>query len=100
MPKRNDLSSLKVGTQRPILPSSASAPKRTRATSAPGDARHSRRSPKPKVGRPPKPKADKRDYKITLSLTQAQGATVKDKAGLATEAAVIYDHLVKTGFFV
>ena len=85
MPSKNDLTALKQGLQEPILPSPVPTTARTRTTSP--------------IGRPPKPKDEKRSYKVTISLTEAQGALVKAKAGLANEAAIIYDHLVKTGFF-
>lgn len=96
MPSKNDLSALKSPERKTILPKTAPSndgpPVRTKGQK-PLTGKEGQ------VGRPPKAKEEKRDYKITLSLTQGQGAKLKDKAGLASEAAVIYDHLQKTGFF-
>lgn len=96
MPSKNNLSALKDPPRKSILPtaepSNEGAPVITKGK-GPLTGRTGQ------VGRPPKAKEEKRDYKITLSLTQAQGHRVKTKAGLASEAALIYDHLEKTGFF-
>ena len=52
-----------------------------------------------RTGRPPKHAVEKRDYKITLSLTQAEGAVVKEKAGLAGAATYLYATLQQAGVF-
>jgi hypothetical protein len=96
MPSKNDLSGLKTPERQPILPKAGQAndgaPVVTKGkkplTEKPGRA-----------GRKPKTKAEKRSHKIMLSLTPDEGATVKAKAGLASEATLVYDHLKKTGFF-
>jgi len=54
---------------------------------------------KKKTGRPPLKKAEKRDYKITVSMTREQGKKIKEKAGLAGEATYLYDLLEKAGAF-
>lgn len=51
------------------------------------------------IGRPPKPKEEKRDQKVTLSLTQAEKAVVVKKAGLAPEATFLLAELRKAGVF-
>lgn len=96
MPSKNNLSALKSPARESILPSAEPSTEIT-----PAKVRNERpvtRKAKA-VGRPPKPKAEKRDYKITLSLTKDQGHKIKAKAGIASEAALIYDYLEKTGFF-
>ena len=96
MPRKNDLSKLKVKVSSGILPiGPASADAMGGATT--GESAVTGR--KGQVGRPPKAKSEKRDYKVTLSVTQAQGDLIRHKAGLAGEASIIYDHLEKTGFF-
>ena len=93
MPSKNDLSAFKKPEKKAILPSKAAsndgAPVKTKGK-------------KPltgQMGRPTKPDAEKHDYKIQLSLTKGQGAKLKEKAGLASEAVVIREHLKSTGFF-
>ncbi|GEM_PF-3475434 len=49
------------------------------------------------IGRPPKAKAQKRTYKITLSLTPKQGEEISAKAGIAGEATYLYDQLLRAG---
>ncbi len=91
MPSKNDLSAFKDKAAKTILPPAND-----------GAGRKAARGPltgKKTVGRPKKKPAEKRDYKITLSLTDGEGHKVQEKAGLAPEAAVIYDHLLKNGFF-
>ena len=84
MPSKNDLSALKSEPDTPaILPDK---PAVTRLT-------------KKAVGRPKKKPAEKRDYKITLSLTQAEGKKIAAKAGLAGEATYLYAMLEKAGIF-
>ncbi len=91
MPRKNDLSKLKVKVSSGILPIGPANTDALGGTAVTGR--------KGQVGRPPKAKGEKRDYKITLPVTQAQGDLIRHKAGLAGEASIIYDHLKKTGFF-
>ena len=89
MPQKNNVSALKKGAAEPvqtILPSNDVQS----AITGEGVGR---------IGRPRKTRAEKRDYKVTLSLTQQEGARVAEKAGLAAEATVVYAHLKATGFF-
>jgi len=93
MPSKNDLSALKSASAKPaILPSNdevvSKKPTRGPLTGAPIRA-----------GRPPKAKAEKRSHKITLSLTEAEGAKIAEKAGLAGEATFLYAALKETGVF-
>jgi len=96
MPSKNNLSALKDKPRKSILPIAEVLNDSKLIMAKKGEPLTGRVG---QVGRPPKAKAEKRDYKITLSLTQAQGDRVKTKAGLASEAAIIYDHLEKIGFF-
>ena len=82
MPNKNSVAGLKTDAPT-VIPSK---PETTRA-------------PEKKVGRPKVPAHQKRSYKITLSLTEAQGETVREKAGLASEATYLYDQLKKAGVF-
>jgi len=52
-----------------------------------------------KTGPRPKPPSEKRSHRVMLSLTPAEAATLKDKAGLAGEATVIMAFLQELGFF-
>ena len=91
MPSRNDLSALKTGANKSILPKSdgSIAPALTKTlTISTG-----------RVGRPPKGKTEKRSYKITLSLTPAEGAKIAEKAGLAGEATFLYAFLKDSNIF-
>ncbi|MCP4184872.1 MAG: hypothetical protein GY761_16390 [Hyphomicrobiales bacterium] len=87
MPSKNDLSALKGATKKPvILPSNNTSPvadvhTTTNPTKGQG------------AGRPPKAKAEKRSYKVTLSLTQSEGAKLAEKSGLAGEATYLYAKL-------
>ena len=96
MPKKNDISGLLKtgeGSQKaPILP--ATSEPRTEKPSAVEPASSPRR-----VGRPKKSKVEKRDFKITLSLTQREGEEILKKAGLADKATYLYDFLEKNGAF-
>ncbi len=92
MPSRNDLSALKAGTKTPILPATDGPKKKPAARRL--------RTPKPgTVGRPPKGRAEKRSYKIALSLTPAEGQKIAEKAGLAGEATFLYAFLKESGIF-
>jgi len=93
MPSKNDLSALKTSHEKPaILPSNDGAatikPTRGPLTGRPVQ-----------VGRPKKAAAEKRSYKITLSLTEAEGAKIAEKAGLAGEATYLYAALKESGLF-
>lgn len=88
MPSKNDLSALKPAPKPKILPSNDGVGTKTETGPLTGKSR---------AGRKPSP--DKRNYKVTLSLTQSEGAKLAAKAGLAGEATVIYAHLKETGFF-
>ena len=90
MPSRNDLSALKTGTKKPILPTNDG--RTTTAAETP-------QSKPGRVGRPPKGKTEKRSYKITLSLTPAEGEKIAEKAGLAGEATFLYAFLKDSGVF-
>ncbi len=94
MPSKNSLQAVQPAKpakveRKPVLPQ------------VPGDqpGSTSAKPRKKRMGRPPLDKAAKRDYKVTLSFTGEQGRAIQAKAGLASEATVLYDHLLKTGFF-
>ena len=97
MPSKNNLSALKQDKKpNPILPAKVPEPEQpTPLDSAPVAAPAKQKA----IGRPRKRPEDKRDYKVTLSLTRAEGAKIKDKAGLAGEATYLYDLLKKAGAF-
>ena len=97
MPSKNNLSALKQDKKpNPILPATAPEPEQP----TPQESTPIATTAKPKtIGRPRKRPEDKRDYKVTLSLTRAEGAKIKDKAGLAGEATYLYDLLKKAGAF-
>jgi len=92
MPSRNDLSALKTGTKKPILPIRSD---RDAGTPEPPTIK----SETGRVGRPPKEKTAKRSYKITLSLTPAEGCKIAEKAGLAGEATFLYAFLKDSDIF-
>ena len=92
MPSRNDLSALKTGTKKPILPI-----RDNRGSVTPEPPKMKPETGR--VGRPPKAKTDKRSYKITLSLTPAEGRKIAEKAGLAGEATFLYAFLKDSGAF-
>ncbi len=98
MPSKNNLSALKQDKKpNPILP--AKAPEPEQPTHQERSAPVARPTKQKAIGRPRKRPEDKRDYKVTLSLTRAEGAKIKDKAGLAGEATYLYDLLKKAGAF-
>lgn len=78
MPSKNDLSGLLNQTaqagKNSILPQKEMLPS----------------EPQRKVGRPRKKLSEKRDYKISLSLTEEEGNTIRKKAGLAGDATFVY----------
>lgn len=92
MPGKNSLSGLKrkPSSSGGVLPESGAS--NDRAAKGPLTGRK-------QVGRPRKKPEEKRDYKITLSLTQAEGQKIKEKAGLAGEATLVYAELEKLGLF-
>jgi len=96
MPSKNNLSGLlKSGggeKKSPILP--ANEPKKVKKTPPKKQV-----SKAPKIGRPKKSEEEKRDFKITLSLTQGEGEKILEKAGLADKATYLYDFLQKAGAF-
>lgn len=88
MPSKNNLSALKPsGRQAAILPKAGDKSVKTSAEAS---------IPK-QYGRPKKVAAEKRSYKITLSLTPIEGAAVAKKAGLAGEATYLYAMLKQHG---
>jgi hypothetical protein len=89
MPSKNDLSAFK----KPAPKSSILPPANE------GQGADHGLTPRKRIGRPPKKPSEKRDYKITLSLTRAEGAKISQKSGLAGEATYLYDQLLKAGVF-
>ena len=85
MPSKNDLSALKGATQKPVILPSNDLPlvAETKSVKRAGQG----------VGRPPKQKAEKRSYKVTLSLTPSEGAKLTEQSGLAGEATYLYAKL-------
>ena len=97
MPSKNNLSALKQDKKpNPILPAKAPEPEQPALQESVPVATPVKQKV---IGRPRKRPEDKRDYKVTLSLTRAEGAKIKDKAGLAGEATYLYDLLKKAGAF-
>ena len=92
MPSKNDLSGLKAASTKPtVLPSNDAQPVER------VDVKPARRPAKGVGGRPAKSKAEKRSYKVVLSLTEAEGKTLSDKAGLAGDATYLYARLKDLG---
>jgi len=95
MPGKNDLKRLMeinaTEEQSAILPSIDSA--ETKQTPSKKAVK------KTKMGRPKKSEQEKRDFKITLSITQSEGQKILDKSGLADNATYLYDFLKKNGAF-
>lgn len=92
MPTKNDLASLKRATEKPsVLPSNESP------TLRPVQERQAREQNKRVGGRPAKPKAEKRSYKVVLSLTESEGRALSEKAGLAGDATYLYAKLKELG---
>lgn len=97
MPSKNNLSALKQDKKpNAILPATAPTPVQSRPEDSSPVAPPGQQKA---IGRPRKRPEDKRDYKVTLSLTRSEGAKIKDKAGLAGEATYLYDLLKKAGAF-
>lgn len=92
MPSKNDLSAFKKPA-----PKSSILPPANEGQGA--DHELTPLTPRKRIGRPPKKPSEKRDYKITLSLTRAEGAKISQKSGLAGEATYLYDKLLKAGVF-
>ncbi|MEM1052779.1 MAG: hypothetical protein AAGI28_11860 [Pseudomonadota bacterium] len=57
-----------------------------------------KRAPK-RVGRPPKDKADKRNQKVAIALTEAERNKLKEKAGMIPEASYLLSILRDAGVF-
>ena len=93
MPSKNDLSALKAVKKPAILPANDGAGKATVPDHSPVSGASGR------VGRPPKRPTEKRSYKVTLSLTPAEGRKLAEKAGLAGEVTYLYAFLTETGLF-
>lgn len=92
MPSKNDLSALKKTTRKPlVLPSNDGEPV-AQVEGKPAPAMRKRAG-----GRPAKSKAEKRTYKVVLSLTEAEGKALSDKAGLAGDATYLYAMLKEIG---
>lgn len=91
MPSKNDLSALKGATQKPVILPSNDLPPIADIVENP------KRNAGQGVGRPPKQKAEKRSYKVTLSLTPSEGKKLSDKSGLAGEATYLYAKLKDMG---
>ena len=89
MPSKNDLSALKGATQKPVILPSNDLP--------PLDVTKPAKREEQGVGRPPKQKAEKRSYKVTLSLTPSEGAKLAEQSGLAGEATYLYAKLKEKG---
>lgn len=53
----------------------------------------------PRRGPQPKPANERRSHKIQLSLTPAEAASLKDKAGLVNEATYVHAKLKELGIF-
>lgn len=93
MPSKNSIGALKNGDSGSILPSR----QEERLTAPETVETISNSSPSKRAGRPRLKEEERRDYKITLSLTQAQGKRIKELAGLANEATYVYAFLKKQG---
>lgn len=89
MPSKNNLSALKA-PRAAILP--AVEPQAGGQQDAPPQAA-------PRRGPQPKPIAERRTHKIQLSLTLAEAAALKAKAGLVNEATFVHAKLKELGIF-
>ena len=92
MPSKNDLSAIKTATQKPaVLPSNDVPPvRKVEVKPAPPLSRGV-------GGRPAIPKAEKRSYKVVLSMTESEGRALSKKAGLAGDATYLYAKLKELG---
>ena len=52
-----------------------------------------------RVGRPPKVKAEKRNQKVAISLTEAERQKLKEKSGMIPEASYLLSVLREAGVF-
>jgi hypothetical protein len=91
MPSKNDLSALKGATKKPVILPSNDLPPTAKVVERP------KPSEGQGVGRPPKQKAEKRSYKVTLSLTPSEGDKLAEQSGLAGEATYLYAKLKEIG---
>jgi len=92
MPSKNDLSALKAATKKPLVLPSNDKDKPEEVAAEPDAAERKRVG-----GRPAKPKTEKRSYKVVLSLTEAEGQALSEKAGLAGDATYLYARLRELG---
>lgn len=69
------------------------------SSSNPRVVRRPRVEKRPKVGRPRKEKTEKRNQKVTLSLTDAEREKVKEKSGMVAEATYLLSVLRQSGVF-
>lgn len=92
--KRSDLSAYKRSPEAPSAAVLAEVKKEQ-------PVRTVDRTPKKRavVGRPKKPPQNKRDQKITLSLTKKEKQIISEKAGLIPEATYLLSRLRKAGLF-
>jgi hypothetical protein len=96
MPEKNNVGALRKKKAGAILTTSdnevKSASMMDKPTVKPAPANNARIG-----GRPTKPKAEKRSYKIVLSLTESEGAKISQKAGIAGDATYLYARLKELG---
>jgi len=96
MPGKNSVSALRKKRGGAILAAPNSeietAPVLDKPAAKPAPANNTRVG-----GRPTKPKAEKRSYKIVLSLTESEGAAISQKAGIAGDATYLYSRLKELG---
>jgi len=99
MPSKNDLSAFKSTKQETAILPVKPVAREDRQELVETRAETSTKTKPKTIGRPKKPAAEKRDCKITLSLTKAEGAVIREKAGIAADAAYLYQVLEKAGAF-
>lgn len=96
MPEKNNVGALRKKKTGAILTTSdnavQSAPVMDKPAVKPAPANNTRVG-----GRPTKPKAEKRSYKIVLSVTESEGAKISQKAGIAGDATYLYARLKELG---
>ena len=92
MPSKNDLSALKKTARKPLV-----LPSNDGESVAEGAEKPAPPMRKRVGGRPAKSKAEKRTYKVVLSLTEAEGKALSNKAGLAGDATYLYAQLKEIG---
>jgi len=77
MPSKNDLSALKARPRGTLQ----AVPKSTNIETLPVE--------KKRVGRRPKPASEKESFTLPLKLTEAEGAILKEKAGMVPLATFV-----------